>query len=394
MNAVLFSEREVQAFVRENDVKFIRLAFCDLFGTQKNISILPAALGDALEEGVRVDAASIPGFGGLGIPDLFLVPDAATAALLPWRPSHGRVARFYCALRTAQGTPFAGDVRALLQETLREADAAGFTFDVGAECGFCLFKTDENGRGTAEPFDEAGYMDIAPRDKGENIRREICLTLEEMGITPESSHHERGPGQNEICFARSGPLASADNVTTFKSVVRTIAARGGAEARFEPKPLPGPYCNDFHINFSFSAPRGRTEYGAFLAGLLEHLGALTLFLNPTEESYARLEAGGSARAAWSRTDRAALVRVPQTRDGQPARIEARSPDCCSNPYLAYTLLLRAGLDGLRRGLTPPEPDTAGLVLPASLAEARERAEESAFVAAALPQPVLRAYMEA
>ena len=286
-----YSKQEVIQYVQEEDVKFIRLAFCDVFGRQKNISIMPQELPRAFDCGIAVDASSIAGFGDEVHSDLFLHPEPETLDLLPWRPEHGRVVRMFSSISYPDGRPFECDTRNLLKEAVAEAEKAGYEFSFGAEQEFYLFMLDENGRPTKTPYDEAGYMDIAPDDKGENIRREICLTLEQMGIRPESSHHEEGPGQNEIDFRYSDALTAADDAMTFRTVARTIAHRNGLAADFGAKPLEGQPGNGFHINVSVKNKSGQENRDLFdyvIAGILEKSRDMTLFLNPTEASYRRL----------------------------------------------------------------------------------------------------------
>ncbi len=403
---MLYTAADIQEYVEENDVKFIRLAFCDSFGVQKNISIMPGELARAFDAGISFDASAIADFGGEEKSDLFLQPDPTTLALLPWRPSHGRVARMFCWIRYPDGSPFALDSRAILRGAVRAARDAGYGCNVGAECEFYLFKTDENGEPTRIPFDTAGYMDIAPQDKGENVRREICLALEEMGILPESSHHEEGPGQNEIDFRYSDPLRSADDTLTFRAAVATIAARNGLYATFEPKPLPEHSGNGFHINLSPYRLDGTAESGVFdhfLAGILRRVQEITAFLNPGPASYERL---GGCKApqyvTWSPQNRSQLVRIPAAA-GVNARIELRSPDPTANPYLAYALILHAGLEGIADRAPLPEPVNCNLYtapaalldrlarLPGSFAQAVELACGSAFVRAHLPERLLQSY---
>ena len=229
-----YSESEIRQYVAEEDVKFLRMTFFDLTGNQKNMSILPDALDRAFSAGIAFDASAIPGFGDELRSDLFLQPDTSTLCLLPWRPDHGRVARLFCRILRSDGTPFEGDSRALLQKAVDDAAAMGVSFAFGSEMEFYLFRRDENGEPTTIPYDRAGYMDIAPEDKGENVRREICLTLEQMGIRPECSHHEQGPGQNEIDFRYAEPVKAADDAVTFRTVVNTVALRNGLAADFSP----------------------------------------------------------------------------------------------------------------------------------------------------------------
>ena len=400
----MYTEQEVLEYVRQEDVKFIRLAFCDVFGTQKNISIMPGELKRGVESGMSFDASAVRGFGAEDKSDLFLVPDPSTLSLLPWRPSQGRVVRLFCGIRRPDGTPLEADCRQFLKDAVRSVREAGYTCRIGAEFEFYLLKTDEAGRPTRIPFDQAGYMDVAPEDAGENMRREICLTLEEMGILPESSHHEEGPGQNEIDFKHSDPLTAADNAVTFKSVVQNTASRNGLYASFSPKPLDGQSGSGLHINLSLKSADGTDGSSAFMAGILAHIAEITAFLNPTRQSYQRL---GSCKApkyiAWSPENRSPLIRIPAVRDSAYARMEVRSPDPEANPYLAYALLLLSGLDGIRCGMKPPPPVDFNLyqapasalqtlpVLPGSLEDAVYKMTESEFVRRNLPRCITEAY---
>ena len=273
-----YTKQEVMQFIREEDVKFIRLAFCDLFGAQKNISIMPNEMARAFEYGIAIDASAIEGFGDETHSDLFLHPDPSTLVILPWRPEHGRVVRMYCDITYPDGRPFEGDTRKILQNAVKEAEESGYRFHFGAKMEFYLFKLDENGNPTKEPFDNAGYMDIAPADKGENIRREICLTLEQMDILPESSHHEKGPGQNEIDFRYSSPLEAADNAMNFRSAVQAIVSRNGVAADFSPKPLDDAPGNGFHINFSVKSLSEEDVMPETIAGILSYVRDMTVFL--------------------------------------------------------------------------------------------------------------------
>lgn len=399
-----YTEQEVIEFIEENNVKFIRLAFCDIYGKQKNISIMPDQLARAFEVGVPFDASAVAGFGKGS--DLFLFPDPSTLALLPWRPSQGRVIRFFCDIRHPDGTPFVLDGRHILKKATERAKAMGISCDIGAECEFYLFNTDEAGEPTSVPFDRAGYMDIAPEDKGENIRREICLTLEEMGISPESSHHEEGPGQNEIDFCYADARRCADNIITFRMVVKTLAARNGLYATFAPKPIPEKCGNGFHINLSPRSKNGDEHLlERFIAGIHKYIRDMTLFLNPGEESYDRIGALKAPRyVTWAYRDRSHLIRIPPE-DGKSQRLEVRSPDSLANPYLAVALLIHAGLCGVEEGLMPPADEKTDLFsadeaflsgldrLPNTLAEAQELAKESRFIADYLPEAVLDAYTD-
>ena len=393
---MLYTEQDVFDYIEQEDVKFIRLTFCDIPGHQKNISIMPHELPRAFSQGISFDASAIEGFGDVVESDLFLFPIPSTLSVLPWRPSRGKVVRMFCRIKHPDGTPFRLDSRSLLEKAAAEAREMGVSLQFGAEFEFYLFKTDENGDPTREPFDRAGYMDVAPWDKGENVRREICLNLESMGISPESSHHEEGPGQNEIDFRYSDPLTAADNAMHFKSVVQAVAAGNGLYADFSPKPIPRESGNGMHINISARRASGRDVTPGFMAGILEHIRELTAFLNPTENSYLRLGEKKAPRyITWSPGNRSQLIRIPAAQ-GEYRRMELRSPDPTANPYLAFALLIYAGLDGIRRELTPPEPMNRNLYtaeesvtaalrqLPATLEEAKQIAAESSFLKEILP----------
>lgn len=388
---MIYTAREVYDFVRQEDVKFIRLAFCDVNGKQKNISITPDELPRAFSDGISFDASAIKGFGDEVGSDLLLFPVPTTLNILPWRSSHGNVIRMFCSMKYPDGTQFEKDSRMILQRAVDAAAAKGVSVQFGAEFEFYLFNTDEKGMPTDEPFDRAGYMDVAPEDRGENARREICLTLLEMGIKPESSHHEEGPGQNEIDFRYSDAMTAADNAMNFMTVVKAAAQRNGIYADFSPKPLPGESGNGLHINMSVKTADGEDHTNAFMAGILAHIKEMTVFLNPTEDSYKRLgEKKAPKYITWSPENRSQLIRIPAAK-GEYRRIELRSPDPTANPYIAYALLIMAGLDGIERELTAPEAVNVNLYkadssvtepldrLPASLDEAIAVAEGSDFV---------------
>ncbi len=400
-----YSKEEVIQFVAEEDVKFIRMAFCDIYGKQKNISIMPGELERAFEYGIAIDASAIDGFGGEVHSDLFLHPDTSTLCVLPWRPEHGKVVRMFCTVTYPNGTPFEADTRALLRKASENAEKEGISFAFGSEMEFYLFKCDENGEPTNIPYDNAGYMDVAPEDKGENVRREICLTLERMGINPESSHHEEGPGQNEIDFCYSHAITAADDALTFRSVVLAVAARNGLCADFSPKPIENKAGNGMHINFSAKRADGADIMPHIIAGILAHIREITAFLNITESSYKRF---GSNKApkyiSWSGENRSQLIRIPAAQ-GEYRRAELRSPDPMCNPYLAFTLLIRAGLDGVKNNMVLPVAADINLYtaseevtahyekLPETLEEAKAAAKASAFVVENLPASIIADYTE-
>jgi len=386
----MYTREDVLTFVEEEDVKFIRLAFVDIFGKQKNIAIMPGELKRAFEEGIPFASSNIDGFKDYVLSDLYLHPDPSTLSILPWRPSNGRVVRMFCNVTYPDGTPFEGDSRSILQAALASASECGVDCTFGNESEFYLFKTDDEGRPTKEPFDEAGYFDIAPEDKGENVRREICFTLSDMGIVPESSHHEAGPGQNEVDFRYSDPLTAAEDAITLRSVIKTIAMRNGLFADFSPKPLEEHSGNGMHINIMVHAMDGEDKLRAFMAGIIKHIEEITFFLNPTEESYRRFgEKKAPIYITWSSENRNQLIMIPECSKDR-RHLKLRSPDSGSNPYIAYALLIYAGLDGVRNNMDPGEPTNLDLAdgkadrtdlkkLPLTLEAARDKALNSAFV---------------
>lgn len=384
----MYTESEVMDFIKEEDVKFIRLAYFDLAGKQKNVSILAGELENVFKNGFSFDASAVDGFEKPNKSDLFLHPDPSTLSVLPWRPSAGKVVRMFCDIKHPDGTPYKKDSRYLLRTAVEKAKKEfGLTLDFGTEFEFYLFKLDENGNPTKIPFDNAGYMDIAPEDKGENIRREIDFTLEQMGITTESSHHEEGPGQNEVDFRYSDALTAADNASTFKWIVRTKAAANGLYADFEPKPLQDKPGNGMHINISTSR---KELMPSILAGIMEHLPEITYYLNPTRNSYDRLgEHKAPKYIAWGHENRSTVIRVPAAKGNE--RIEIRSSDAGTNPYIAFTLLLHAAMDGIKKNMDPLEPCEENLfdretaekynyrAIPDTLNTAKDLAEKSQFI---------------
>ena len=398
-----YSKEEVLQFVKEEDVKFIRLAFCDVFGTQKNISIMEKELQRAFEYGIAIDASAIKGFGDESHSDLFLHPDPSTLVVLPWRPEHGKVVRMYCEITYPDGKPFEGDTRSILKNAIQKAEDEGLSFKFGPEMEFYLFKLNENGYPSTITYDNAGYMDIAPEDKGENIRREICLTLEQMDIYPESSHHEEGPGQNEIDFKYDSPLEAADKAMTFCSVVKAVVNRNGVSADFSPKPLKDEPGNGFHINFSIKDRNGFDVLPHAIAGILKNISDMTLFLNPTEKSYERLGNNKApAYISWSAQNRSQLIRIPAA-EGEFKRAELRSPDPTANPYLAFALIIYAAIEGIKKNSTLPKPANINFyttskttlqkfkTLPSSLTQAAEIAKNSKFIKKYLSPLIISAY---
>ena len=391
-----YTPKDVMDYVREEDIKFVRLAFCDVFGRQRNIAVMASELPRAFEYGIAIDGSAIDGFGMSVRSDLMLHPDPATLSQLPWRPQRGGVAHMFCDITTPDGSVFDGDTRALLKRTVEESASRGISFQLGTEIEFYLFKQDENGESTMEPIDNAGYMDIAAEDKGENVRREICLTLEQMGIHPEASHHESGPGQNEIDFRYAPALTAADNAVTFKAVVKTIAQQYGLTADFSPRPLINRDGSGMHINLSGSCPDIEDTIPPMVAGILSRVRDMTLFLNPVENSYARLGCDKAPGfATWSHENRNQLIRIPAAW-GEYRRLELRSADPAANPYLAFHLILQAAMEGLTEHMVPPEPcDTeapsGAPALPRTMVEAADTALQSDFIRKHVPDRILQAY---
>ena len=398
-----YSKEEVMQYVSEEDVKFIRLAFCDVFGKQKNISIMTDELPRAFEYGIAFDASAIAGFGGETHSDLFLHPDPETLTWLPWRPEHGKVVRMFCSITYPDGKPFECDTRSLLKKAILDAKIAGCTFYFGSEQEFYLFELDDKNMPTKIPYDRAGYMDIAPEDKGENVRREICLTLEQMGIHPESSHHEEGPGQNEIDFRYTEALTAADDVMTFQTVVKTVARRNGLYADFSAKPLDDAPGNGFHINASVKPDDSSENLHRMIAGVLDKAVPMTAFLNPTDDSYRRLGQMKAPRyISWSAENRSQLVRIPAATN-EYRRAELRSPDPYANPYIAFALMIWAGLHGIEDKVDLPKSVDINLYkaeekilstltkLPSTLEEAKAAAASDEFIKAHIPVEILEFY---
>lgn len=414
------SREDVIRMVKEGDVEFIRMQFTDIFGQLKNVAITASQIEKAVNNQIMIDGSSIEGFTRIQESDQYLYPDLDSFAILPWRPQQGRVARLICDVHNPDGTPFVGDPRGVLKKVLARASEQGYTFNVGPECEFFLFQTDEMGKPTTQTSDEAGYFDLGPLDHGESTRREICMALEQMGFEIEASHHEVAAGQHEIDFKYADALRAADNIMTFKLAVKTLAQKNGLHATFMPKPVYGINGSGMHTNMSlfkdgkniFADPadkRGLSrEAYAFIAGLLAHVRGMAAVTNPLVNSYKRLVPGYEAPCylAWSASNRSALIRIPAAR-GQATRVELRCPDPACNPYLALALCLAAGLDGIEKGMTPPEEitenifsmDAAGRAargiesLPATLQEAVTQMEADALVCETLGQHVTAQYVE-
>ena len=368
-----YTKEDIIRMVKEEEIEFIRLQFTDIFGQLKNVAVTGSQIEKVLSNQVTIDGSSIEGFTRIHESDQYLYPDLDTYTVLRWKPNEGKVARLICDVYNPDGTPFVGDPRGALKRALKRASDMGYSFNVGPECEFFMFETDEKGRPTTRTNDEAGYFDLGIMDHGGIIRREISLALQDMGFEIEASHHEGAPGQHEIDFKYADALKAADNILTFKFVVKSIAQRNGLHATFMPKPVFGIAGSGMHTNMSlfkdgknvFFDENGDKQLSkeaySFIAGILDHVKAITAVANPLINSYKRLVPGYEAPCylAWSASNRSALVRIPSAR-GKSTRVELRSPDPSCNPYLTLAMCLNAGLDGIERGLTPPDEITENI----------------------------------
>jgi len=369
-----YTKEDIMKMVEEEDIKFIRLQFTDIFGILKNVAITPSQLEKALSNNCMFDGSSIDGFARIEESDMYLWPDLDSFVIFPWRPQLGKVARLICDVYSVDGTPFAGDPRYALRRVLKEAEDMGYFFNVGPELEFFLFHYDDQGKPTTTAHDEGGYFDLEPVGQGEDIRRDITGTLEAMGFEIEAAHHEVAPAQHEIDFKFGSALGIADDIMTFKLAVRSVAKRYGMHASFMPKPIFGINGSGMHTNMSImtkdgqnafydeKAPDGLSQIALhFIAGLLDHVKGIAAVTNPLVNSYKRLVPGYEAPCylAWSASNRTALIRIPASR-GMGTRVELRSPDPSTNPYLCLALCLAAGLDGIKRKLMPPKQVTKSI----------------------------------
>ena len=417
-----YTKDDIFRMVEEEDVEFIRLQFTDIFGTLKNIAITSSQLEKALDNKCMFDGSSVEGFVRIEESDMYLYPDYDTFEIFPWRPQQGKVARHICDVYTPDGKPFEGDPRWILKKTIKEANEMGYRFDVGPECEFFLFHTDDNGLPTTLSHEKAGYFDLGPNDLGENIRRDMVLTLEEMGFEIEASHHEVAPAQHEIDFKYDEVLKTADNIQTFKMTVKTIAKRHGLYATFMPKPKFGISGSGMHINMSLATEEGKNIFADengkiglsddayhFIAGIMKHARGMSAITNPLVNSYKRLVPGYEAPVyiAWSAKNRSPLIRIPASR-GNGTRVELRNPDPTANPYLVLALCLAAGLDGIKNKIevpesvdcniyemTPGERRAAGIEnMPADLKEAVDCLVADEFLCSVLGEHITTKYVEA
>lgn len=413
-----YTKEDIIRIVNEQDIKFIRLQFTDIFGQLKNVAITASQIEKAVNNQIMIDGSSIEGFVRIQESDQYLRPDLDSFVIFPWRPQFGKVARLICDVYNPDGTPFVGDPRYVLKKVLSKAADMGYTFNVGPECEFFLFQTDEEGKATTKTDDEAGYFDLGPLDHGEGTRREICLALEDMGFEIEASHHEVAAGQHEIDFKYAEALQTADNIMTFKLAVKTLAQKNGLHATFMPKPIFGINGSGMHTNMSlfkdgknvFFDETGPNQLSPvayhFIAGLLTHVRSMAAITNPLVNSYKRLVPGYEAPCylAWSAKNRSALIRIPAAR-GQSTRVELRCPDPSCNPYLALAICLAAGLDGIEKSMTPPPEVSENIFhmdavaraakgiasLPGSLIEALEELNKSELMKSTLGDHVITQY---
>ena len=414
-----YTREDILELVEEEDVGFIRLQFTDIFGTFKNVAITTSQLVRALDNQCMFDGSSIEGFARIEDSDMYLRPDLNTFEIFPWRPQQGKVARMICDVYKTDGSVLESDPRYVLKRVLKQAEELGYRFDVGPECEFFLFHTDDDGLPTTLTHERATYFDLGPLDLGENARRDMVLTLEDMGFVIESSHHEKAAAQHEIDFHYDEALATADNIVTLKMVVKTIAKRHGLHATFMPKPKYGVNGSGMHLNLSLSRdginvfpdsedPKGLSrEAYYFIGGIMKHIKAITFITNPTVNSYKRLVPGYEAPVyiAWSAKNRTPLIRIPAS-DPSSTRVELRSPDPSANPYLALAVCLAAGLDGIRNQILPPdsvdgnifemseeERAKAGIErLPGSLLEAAEEFRKDPYIRSVLGEDLAEKYI--
>lgn len=416
-----YTKQDILRMVEEEDVEFIRLQFTDMFGTLKNVAVTVSQIERVLNNECMFDGSSIEGFVRIEESDLYLHPDTDTFVIFPWRPQQGKVARIICDLYLADGSPFEGDSRYVLKRAITHAQEMGYEFFVGPECEFFLFDQDESGRPTTQSMDNAGYFDLGPVDLGENARRDMVLTLEDMGYEVEASHHEVAPAQHEIDFHYNQALHTADHIMTFKLAVKTIAKRHGLFASFMPKPKQNINGSGMHVNMSLMRGgknifvREEDEYGLsqeaywFIGGIMKHMRSMAAITNPLVNSYKRLVPGYEAPIdiTWSATNRSSLIRIPSAK-GEGTRIELRCPDPASNPYLVLAVCLEAGLDGIQNQIMPPKAVTENIFelcaeekkelgikkLPADLGEALAELETSDFIKNVLGSHIAGKYVKA
>ena len=416
------SQEDIVQMVQEEDVEFIRLQFTDIFGNLRNLAVTASQLSKILRNGCRFDGSAVEGFADYNEHDIFLYPVLGTFETFPWRPQQGKVARMICDLYCADGNPYEGDPRYVLRRAVDHAKEMGYGFEVGPECEFFLFNTDENSNPTTNSSEEAGFFDLGPLDFGENARRDMVMTLEAMGFNVEGSHHEKAPAQHEIDFRYDEALYTADNIMTFKLAVRTIARQHGLHATFMPKPRADVNGSGMHLNMNLTK-EGRNQFKDregtlglaqdaqyFVGGIMKHIKGITAVANPLVNSYKRLAPGFCAPEyiTWSDTNRTTLIRIPTVARGEGVRIELCSPDSAANPYLTLALILEAGLDGIRNQILPPTPVDEDMRtmsadrrkelgierLPETLEQALDELEKDTVLTDALGEHITKKYLAA
>ena len=406
INMAKYETWEILQMIEEEDVKFIRLQFVDIFGTIRNIAVTAGQMEKALAGKCMVDGYSIAGMKELGYDRVYLKPDIDTFTILPWRSQQGKVARFLCDLMDQEGNDIAESPRYILRRVLKKAKQQGYSFDLDPECEFFLFETDEEGNPTTRTREKAGYLDVAPLDQGENARRDMILTLEEMGFEIESSHHEDAPAQHEVDFKQAQGVKVADQIVTFRSTVRTIAQRHGLHATFMPKPrtdLPG---SALSLNISgfrdgknmFADPQAENglsqEAYSFIAGLLSHMNGMAAIANPIVNSYKRLKPGYHAPTElfWSLNDYRAPIRVVKGKEGD-THIEWTLPDGAANPYLLIAMVVASGLNGIQEKMIPLKTDEKAGALPGTLKESLTALEKDEFLRNVCGESYVRTYLK-
>lgn len=415
-----YTREDIIRLVQDEDVEFIRLQFTDILGTFKNIAITSSQLEKVLDNRCAFDASPIEGFAKGGESELYLHPDYDTFEIFPWRPQQGKVARLICDVCYPDGTPFEADPRYILKKAIAQAQEMGYRLEVGPECEFFLFHSDENGLATTLTHEQAGYFDVSPLDQGENARRDIVMMLEDMGFEIEASHHEAAPAQHEVDFKHAEALRTADNIMTFKLAVKTIAKRHGLHATFMPKPKYGVDGSGMHINMAlvkdgknvFADADG--EYGLsretlyFIGGIMKHVKGMTAITNPIVNSYKRIVTGYEAPVyiAWNAANKSPLIRIMREK-GTERLVELRSPDSAANPYLALALCLRAGMEGIRDQIMPPKSMDCNLFeltkeekeknkieeIPGTLGAAIKEMQKDPFIKEALGEYAYEKYVE-
>ncbi|MCR5586137.1 MAG: glutamine synthetase family protein [Lachnospiraceae bacterium] len=406
-----YTREDIERIVEEENVEFIRLQFTDIFGTLKNVAITKNNLSKALDNRFLFDGTYINGFDTEEESDMFLYPDLDTFEIFPWRPQSGKVARLICDVYTTDGEPLFHDPRRILKKVLKEQRDNGIVFNIGPECEFFLFQTDDQGRPTTDNLEDDGYLDLGHSDMGENVRRDMVFTLEDMNFDIESSYHEKGKGQHEIDFKYVDALNAADDIMTFKLAVKNIAKKHGLIASFMPKPIQDAVGSGMHINVSLNEYGDNIFYDEndenklsekayqFIAGVLKHLKGMSLITNPIVNSYKRLQGGKYVpnNIAFASKGKKAAIRTPYIKGREHARIEIKSPDATCNPYLAIAVIIAAGMDGINNKLDYREYDLEKAEniekLPVCMGEAIEAFEKDDFIRGVIGDYVSEKYIE-